>query len=139
MFQHTTKIQVRYYETDQMGLMHHSNYARYYECARTEAIREIGYAYAQAEKDGIIMPVVKIESKFIKPLYYDDKVEILTIIKEVPRFGMIHFYHEFYNEGKELVHQGQVILAMVEQATQKRISNPQPFMDLFIKHFKKNE
>jgi acyl-CoA thioester hydrolase len=137
MVQHDTEIQVRYYETDQMGYMHHSNYARYYECARTDAIKAIGYSYAQSEKDGTIMPVVKIESKFLKPLFYDDIVRIKTIIKEKPRFGIIHFFHEFYNAKNELMHEGQVYLAMINTVTNKRENGPPAFMEKFAQHFDK--
>lgn len=137
MFSTQTVLRVRFYETDKMGFMHHSNYARYYECARTEAIREIGYSYANAEKDGTIMPVVKIESKFIQPVFYDDEVRIITQIKAMPRFGMISFYHEFYNQKNELVHQGTVTLAMITVATNKRECGPAPLMNELQKYFTK--
>jgi acyl-CoA thioester hydrolase len=135
MFQTTTTIRVRFYETDKMGYMHHSNYARYYECARTEAIRAIGYPYAQAEKDGTIMPVVKIESKFLKPLFYDNLVTIETEMKQMPRMGIITFYHKFFNEEKELVHEGSVTLAMINTQTNKRENGPEQLMQLMQKYF----
>jgi acyl-CoA thioester hydrolase len=134
MFTSKTEIRVRYYETDKMGFMHHSNYARYYECARTDAIRTIGYSYADAEKDGTIMPVVKIESKFILPLYYDDVVEVHTEIRTLPRFGIITFYHKFYKD-QVLVHEGSVTLAMVNVATNKRENGPQQLMQLMSTYF----
>jgi acyl-CoA thioester hydrolase len=135
MIEHRMINRVRYYETDQMGYLHHSNYTRYYELARTDAMRSIGFSYAQAEQSGTIMPVIKIESKFMKPLFYDDEVEILTIIHEIPRMGIIKFDHEFYNSEKELVHTGSVVLAMIEKSTNKRMNGPQEFMDLFLKAF----
>jgi acyl-CoA thioester hydrolase len=135
MFTTKTTLRVRFYETDKMGFMHHSNYARYYECARTEAIREIGYPYAQAEKDGTIMPVVKIESKYLLPLFYDDEVLITTEIRQLPRFGMITFHHQFFNTNNQLVHQGSITLAMVTTATNKRECGPPILMDLLKKYF----
>jgi acyl-CoA thioester hydrolase len=135
MFVTETTLRVRFYETDKMGFMHHSNYARYYECARTEAIREIGYPYAQAEKDGTIMPVVKIESKFILPLYYDDEVKIITQIKNIPRFGMITFDHQFYNAQNQLVHEGSITLAMITTASNKRECGPPKLMELLNAYF----
>jgi acyl-CoA thioester hydrolase len=135
MLKAITQIRVRFYETDLMGYMHHSNYARYYECARTEVLRDLGYSYKQAEADGTFMPVIKIESKFVKPLYYDDLVTIQTEIKEIPRFGIISFYHKFYNEANDLVHEGSVTLAMITKATNKRENGPKRLMDLLKNYF----
>jgi acyl-CoA thioester hydrolase len=138
MFKSSLTLRVRYYETDSMGLMHHSNYARYYECARTEAIREIGYPYAQAEKDGTIMPVVKLVSKFLKSLKYDDEVRIETQMPAMPRFGIITFYHQFFNILNELVHEGAVTLAMINTNTNKRENGPEPLIKLMQPYFLKS-
>jgi acyl-CoA thioester hydrolase len=135
MFTTTTTIRVRFYETDKMGFMHHSNYARYYECARTEAIRELGYTYRDIEEDGTIMPVLKIESKFIKSLFYDDEVTIHTQIQQMPRMGIISFHHQFYNQHQELVHEGSITLAMINTATNKRENGPAKLMNMLKPHF----
>jgi acyl-CoA thioester hydrolase len=135
MFTTETTLRVRFYETDKMGFMHHSNYARYYECARTESMRLFDYSYAQSEKDGTIMPVVKIESKFLKPLFYDDEVRIVTYIKQMPRFGMITFDHDFFNVQNELVHQGTITLAMINTVTNKRENGPVQLMEFLKTHF----
>jgi acyl-CoA thioester hydrolase len=135
MFSSSLQLRVRYYETDKMGFMHHSNYARYYECARTEAIRQAGISYKQAEELGTIMPVIKIESKFIAPLFYDDEVTIHTQIKEMPRMGIINFHHQFYNQHQALIHTGSVTLAMIDTASNKRQNGPKELMDFLQKHF----
>jgi acyl-CoA thioester hydrolase len=135
MFTHSTQIRVRYYETDRMGFMHHSNYARYYEIARTDASHAIGFPYAKAEASGYIMPVVKIESKFMKSLTYDDLVTVKTYIKEMPRFGMLTFHHEFFNEQNELVHTGSITLAMVNTVTNKRENGPAEMIAEYAKFF----
>ncbi len=135
MFTHTTEVRVRYYETDQMGYMHHSNYARYYEIARTDASHAIGYPYAKVEESGYIMPVVKIESKFLKSLHYDDVVTIKTMLKEMPRFGMLTFHHEFLNAEQEIVHTGYVTLAIINTATHKRENGPADMLVEYAKHF----
>ncbi len=135
MFKSTTVIEVRFYETDQMGYVHHSNYARYYEIARTDALKQIGYSYKAAEEDGTYMPVIKIESKFIAPLFYDDLVTITTTIKQIPRFGIISFDHQLFNQKKELVHEGTITLAMITKATNKRENGPKKLMDLLQPYF----
>lgn len=135
MFIHSTAISVRYYETDQMGFMHHSNYARYYEIARTEASHAIGYPYSKLEANKYIMPVVKIESKFLHSLRYDDVVTVKTYLKQMPRFGMLTFDHEFFNPENLLVHTGSVTLAIINTITNKRENGPADMLEIYAKNF----
>ena len=60
-------IRVRYYETDCMGFVHHSNYVRYYETARTEMLRELGMTYPELEAQGIMLPVIDVQSRYVSP------------------------------------------------------------------------
>jgi acyl-CoA thioester hydrolase len=135
MYRHSTQVQVRFYETDKMGFMHHSNYARYYEIARTDCIKHLGYSYKQCEDDGTHMPVVKIDSKFIRPIFYDDLVTISTEIRQAPRFGIITFHHQIHNTNQELVHEGSVSLAMITTATNKRENGPARLIEAIKKYF----
>ena len=57
----TNKFNVRYYETDQMGFVHHSNFLKYFEKARIDWLDSIGLSYSKMEKSGLILPVVKVE------------------------------------------------------------------------------
>ena len=56
-FFHTTKIRVRYGETDQMGYCYYGNYAQYFEVGRVEALRDLGMSYRKMEENGIMLPV----------------------------------------------------------------------------------
>ena len=69
-------IRVRYYETDCMGFVHHSNYVRYYETARTEMLRELGMTYPELEAQGIMLPVIDVQSRYVSPAFDDD---LLTV------------------------------------------------------------
>lgn len=73
---------VHYYETDKMGITHHSNYVRWMEEARVKFLDEIGYGYAQLEKDGISSPVIGIECSYKAPTTFDDEIEIAISIEE---------------------------------------------------------
>ena len=64
----TDKIKVRYNETDQMGIVHHSNYLKFFELARIEWLEKLNIPYEKIEQNNIILPVVRCELKFIKPL-----------------------------------------------------------------------
>ena len=90
----TTFIRVRYGEVDQMGFLYYGNYALYYEVARAEMIRNAGYPYSEMEKDGIVMPVVKMNSKFLKPAQYDQLIRVETIIKELHPHPFLTFHHK---------------------------------------------
>jgi acyl-CoA thioester hydrolase len=103
MFRSETKVRVRYSETDQMGVVYHSNYFPYFDVARSESIRQMGFTYADMEKMGIIMPVVDVHARFIRPALYDDLLTIKTFLKEMPVHHKIEFYHEVFNEKNELL------------------------------------
>ncbi len=67
MFRHATKLRVRYGETDQMGYMYYGNYAEFFEVGRVEMLRSLGLTYSGMEASGIMMPVLELHCKYIKP------------------------------------------------------------------------
>ena len=135
MFTTETQIRVRYAETDQMGVVYHSNYFPYFEAARAEAIREMGITYADMEKAGIIMPVVDVHCRYLRPARYDDLLTIKTILKELPGHHKIEFHHEVYNEQKELLAAGKIILYFMEAKSMKRTSMPVSLIDKLQPYF----
>lgn len=124
MFTHDTLIRVRYAETDQMGVVYHSNYFPWFEAARGEAIRELGITYAEMERSGVIMPIVDVHCRYLRPAKYDELLTIRTILKELPEHHKIEFHHEVYNEQKELLAAGRIILYFMEAKTMKRTVMP---------------
>ena len=84
MFTSETKVRVRYAETDAMGVVYHGNYAAFFEVARVESIRQLGFSYKDMENSGVIMPVIEWHAKFLRPAHYDDLLTIKTILKELP-------------------------------------------------------
>ena len=79
-----TKIKVRYQETDQMGVAHHSVYPIWYEEARTNFIKScLNISYSEIEKIGILFPLSKLNCKYIKPALYEDVLTIHTFLKNV--------------------------------------------------------
>ena len=120
MFTSETQVRVRYAETDQMGVVYHSNYFPYFESARTESIRELGFTYADMEKMGVIMPVVDVHCRYLRPARYDD-----TMLKELPVHHKIEFHHEVFNESGELLAVGKIILYFMEAKDMKRTTMPE--------------
>lgn len=135
MFTTETAIRVRYAETDQMGVVYHSNYFPYFETARAESIRDLGFTYADMEKMGVIMPVVDIHCRYLQPARYDDLLTIKTILKELPVHHKIEFHHEVFNEKKELLAIGKLILYFMEAKTMKRTTMPQPLLEKLQPYF----
>lgn len=89
---HDASINPRYKETDQMGVIYHGNYFTYFEVGRTEYMRNLGYPYAQLEKEGVILPVIKCECHFLKPVKYDEPIWIRTRVKQFQGIRVVFYY-----------------------------------------------
>jgi len=124
MYTSSVKKRVRYGETDKMGYLYYGNYATLYEIGRVELLRELGFPYVMMEDElQIMLPVVSVEAKYLKPAYYDEELEIRSSIKEMPT-KMITIYSEIYNSQNELIHKAIVKLFFIDMKTDKRISAP---------------
>jgi acyl-CoA thioester hydrolase len=134
MYTTETQIRIHYALTDQMGVVYHGHYAQFYEIGRTEAIRSLGYTYKDIEAMGIIMPVVDIHSKFLRPAKYDDLITVKTTLRELPTNHKIIFHSEITNEQEELLNIGDVTLYFMEAATMKRSEMPDELMEK-LKHY----
>lgn len=97
------KHKVNYYETDKMGVTHHSNYVRWMEEARINFLDQIGFGYAKLEKDGIISPVIGVECDYKMPTTFDDIIEIKVEVEEFKGVKLIIKYTMFKTETKDLV------------------------------------
>jgi acyl-CoA thioester hydrolase len=125
MFETKTQIRVRYSETDQMNVVYHGNYAQYFEVARAEAIRDMGITYKEMEEMGIVMPIVELHTKFLRPAVYDDLLTIKTQLREMPKDHRIEFHHEVYNENDKLLTMGRVVLYFLDAKTMARTIMPE--------------
>lgn len=112
MLESSCKVRVRYSETDQMGYVYYGNYAAYYEVARVEMLRKLGTSYKEMELSGIMMPVLELKCKYIKPARYDEELTIQVKIKEKPS-TRITFHYEIYNEQNILINTGETTLVFV--------------------------
>jgi len=132
MKQFTSKpLLVRYGETDQMGVVHHSNYLRYFEVARLEWLSALGVSYTSMEKEGLIMPVIDIKATYKTPALFDDSLTIYVFLSELPRVKII-FLYEIKNQKDEIVCTGETTLAFLNAKTRKLVRCPEEFGALFI-------
>ena len=134
MLTHTIEIRVRYAETDQMGYVYYGNYATYYEVARVESLRNLGFSYKSLEEEGILMPVTENKSKFIRPAKYDDLLTIVTTLKKLPQVK-ITFSLEIYNQKKILLSTGTTTLVFIDMIKNKPTKAPQILIDKIYPSF----
>ena len=119
-----TTIRVRYAETDRMGLLHHANYAVYFEAARTEMLRKRGFSYRDIEDSGHFLVIVELGCKYQKPAYYDALLTIKTFVERVTHVKLVHRY-EVRRDGT-LLAEGNSTLACVDKE-----GRPQALPEMF--------
>lgn len=97
-----SRTRVRYKETDQMGIAHHSNYVVWFEIGRTDLCRETGFPYAEIENRGFILVVTEIGCRYRTPFRYDDEVLIRTSVSSAGSRAMKFAYELYDGSGSEL-------------------------------------
>jgi acyl-CoA thioester hydrolase len=134
MFTAETQIRVRYAETDQMGYVYYCNYAMYFEVARVEAMRSSGFSYKGMEDEGVMMPVLESNIRYLKPGKYDELLTIKTRIPTLPGVR-IRFEYEVFNEANELITEGWTTLTFLKKDSHKPTRPPHNLLDLLKPYF----
>lgn len=134
MYKHEHKHRAIYADTDQMGVVYYGNYARFFEIGRTEALRTLGIAYSDLEKSGVMMPVTRMNIRYIRPLLYDELITIVTVVKEMPS-RIIVFHHELQNEKGEKLCEAETQLMFMNSTTRKVMRVPIMLQEKFQKFF----
>lgn len=124
---------VSYSDTDQMGIVHHSNYLKYYENARWNLFRHLGIPYKNIEEKGFLLPVINVQAQFFKPAFYDEKLTIETVITAVTGAKLFLSY-KLFNEEQELINTAKVTVAFVNKYSRKPCKPPQ-FVQLALQEF----
>ncbi|MFD3292854.1 thioesterase family protein [Aquirufa sp. KTFRIE-69F] len=124
MLSHQVSYRVCYADTDQMGYVYYGNYARFYEIARVETLRNIGVSYKVLEDAGIGLPVYENYSKYHAPALYDDLLRIDCTLIKMPS-ARIEFEYKIYNQSEALLHEGKTTLVFMELATKKVVKAPE--------------
>ncbi len=123
-------ILIRYYETDQMGFVHHSNYLRYFELARIEWISTLGFSYQKMEERGYLMPVINANIEFKRPLTFGNSFRVKIQSKEIPKVKFELIY-EIILDKDIIIARGSTILAFLSSHNLKPVRCPKFFSDLF--------
>ena len=127
-------LDVRYYETDQMGIVHHSNYIRYFECGRVAMLKDLGLPIENIEEDGVMLPVVSVECRYKVPARLGETLKIISMIDEVPRAKLV-IRTEIFNPSGQLVCEGQVVLGFINSLTRRPVRCPDSLVKVFEEHF----
>ena len=133
---HEHFLEVRYYETDQMGIVHHSNYIRYFECGRTALLKDIGLPMEKIEQAGVMLPVISVECHYKYPAKLGDTLRVVSIMDEIPRAKLV-IKSEIYNESGKLLCNGEVGIGFIDATTRRPIRCPKDLAELFEKHINK--
>ncbi|HEY1113348.1 MAG TPA: thioesterase family protein [Chitinophagaceae bacterium] len=123
MIEHEYRFRVTYAETDKMGIVHHSNYVKYYEVARWELFRSLGVSYHSIEEAGYMVPVINMNLRFIKTAHYDDLLTVRTRLKAI-RGARMWVTYLLYNEQLELINEAETELAFVRSDSWKPCGTP---------------
>jgi acyl-CoA thioester hydrolase len=94
-----SRLRVRYAETDQMGVVYHSNYFIWFEVGRVELMRQLGVSYREMEQEGCLIAVVDAHCRYKSPARYDDELVVRTHLKNV-RESLVHFSYELLRSGE---------------------------------------
>ena len=113
-------LDLRYSDTDQMGVIYHANYLSFFEQARTKFYLDLGFKYHETEADGIIFPVREVKVKYMRAIRFGETVHIKTTLHEITKIK-VTYYHEIYNDKKELKSTAYTTVVSVDKNTFKTV------------------
>lgn len=129
---HETEIRVRYAETDQMGIVHHSNYLVWFEVGRSEFCRARGFSYKEMEeKDNALMVVAESYCRYKSPAFYEDLLTIRTRVEEI-RSRSLRFVYEIYRAFDDAVLAEGETLHLVTDENKKVRSLPTSYKEKLL-------
>ncbi|MDD2430191.1 MAG: thioesterase family protein [Firmicutes bacterium] len=121
----------KYYETDQMGVIHHSNYIRWFEEARLDLMNKMGFSYDKMEKVGIISPVISISCEYKSAVKFNDTVAVIPKIEFFNGVRMTVTYEVIDYKSNELRATGQSKHCFLSKETLKPVKMKQDFKEVY--------
>ena len=113
-----------------MSFVYHGNYVKYFEIGRIAWLKKLGISYKQMENDGMLLPVIDVKVNFRKPALFDDKLVLLTKLKQIPSY-MIEFEYSILRDN-ELITKGYTKLDFLNSKTNKPIRCPKFILDKIV-------
>jgi acyl-CoA thioester hydrolase len=116
----TIEFRVRYAETDQMGVVYHTNYLIWCEMGRTELMRQLGATYAELERQGVYLVVSRAQIRFRNSARYDDPVRVRTCLTRLRSRGVTFHYRVERSEGESVLAEAETDLVCVDSGGSPR-------------------
>ncbi len=134
-----TRIRVRYAETDQMGVVYHSNFFIWFEVGRVELLRQLGFTYKEMEQqDQCYIAVVDVRCRYKAPARYDEEILVRTHLKNT-RESLIHFGYEAVRAcDGTLLAEGETT-HLVTDANMNRRALPEKYLEAFAREVRKSD
>ncbi|ARI77405.1 acyl-CoA thioesterase [Halobacillus mangrovi] len=123
-----TPIQVRYQETDMMGVVYHANYLVWFEIGRTAFIESLGFKYAEIEKEGVVSPVIDAQISFKNPVRYGEDTKVKTWVKHYDGLRVTYGYEVVHENGETAV-SGETKHVIVKKDNFRPVSIRRSFPD----------
>ena len=129
----STSFPVRYYETDQMGIVHHSNYIRFFENARSQMMVDLGCPIEEFEKKyGVLIPIVSVECRYRHPARMGDVLTATASIVKSP-LAKMEVAQTVVNQRGEVCAEGLVVLGFIDSKTFRATRCPEEIVNMFEK------
>ena len=109
---HVSTFKVAFFDVDSMEVMGHGNYVKYLEMARCELLDKLGYNYIAMKKDGYAFPIVKLDVKYVRPVFFNDTIKVTTTLSECETFLKFHYLIE--NEKGDKLSEANTAQAVIE-------------------------
>ena len=123
-------VNVRYAETDKMGIVHHSVYPIWYELARTDLSKEAGFPYSKMEEVGLMTPLVELNCKYYSPAYYDDELTVTATVSKLTPARIVFYYEVFRKASDKPINTGYTVHAIVNK-DMKPINTKKVFPEIY--------
>lgn len=109
-------VRVRYAETDKMGVVYYANYFVWFEVARTDLLRTMGWSYREMEQAGVSLPVIEAHCEYLRPARYDDELDVKTEGRMLSPVRMEFIYEVVHHEGQVTAASGRTVHAALDRA-----------------------
>ena len=135
MYSTKSNIRVRYADTDQMHGVYNGRYFEYFEVGRADLMRSLGMTYREFEAAGFFLPLIEAYAKYLRQIQYDDLIEVVSMLKEVPA-ARLRIDYEIFRDDQKMT-EGFTVHSFVDVRSGKPARAPKMFLDLLDKRLQK--
>ncbi len=128
MYSTKSSIRVRYADTDQMHGVYNGRYFEYFEVGRAELMRSLGMSYRQLEAAGFFLPLIEAYAKYLHQIQYDDMIEVVAMLKEIPA-ARLRIDYEILRGGQKMT-EGFTVHSFVDVKSGRPVRAPKIFLDM---------